>query len=314
VASQAPFLYRISFAQIAHPTMTLFILGCVLITGLVLVLLLRPLLARNLQSSADEPTLQDLSTDVLRDQMQQLEVDQAGGAITSVQYEAAKSELQRRALRELDGARDAPSLPGPLHTENKTAWAVGLAIPMLALGLYFWLGSPASLNPESARKAQMDAQATMIQGMVAQLAKRLETNPNDLEGWARLARSYKVLGQIDNAANAYAKALPFVEKQADLLVDYAEVLATQDQNDLNRRALGLVQKALVLDSQHPMSLVIAGAAAYQREDFDTAVALWERLLPLVEPGSEDAKQVNANLQDAKTKAKEKRQASSGLKK
>lgn len=294
--------------------MTLFILGCVLITALVLVLLLRPLLAHHVQTTTGETTLQDLSSKVLREQMQQLEADLAAGTLTPVQYEAAKTELQGRALRELQVEPVTPAVQVSKGTAKKAAWAIGLTLPLLAVGLYTWLGSPASLDPASARKAQMDAQTTMIQGMVTKLAKRLETNPDDLEGWARLARSYKVLGQTDNAAKAYEKALPYVEKQPDLLVDYAEVLATIDQNDLNKRALGLVQKSLALNAKHPMSLVIAGAAAYQREDFDAAVAFWERLLPLVEPGSEDAKQVNANLIEARAKAKEKRQAGSGLKK
>ena len=298
--------------------MTVFILGCTLITALVLVVLLRPLLARHAPTNTTEPTLQDLSSKVLREQLLQLEADHASGALPLAQFEAAKAELQSRALQELDSTpttgANTTIKAGPVAAAKKTAWAIALALPLLALGLYQWLGSPASLDPARARQAQMDAQNTMIKGMVAKLAKRLETNPDDLEGWARLARSYKVLGQTDNAAQAYAKALPFVEKQPDLLVDYAEVLVAQDQNDLNKRALGLVQKALAVDAKHPMSLVIAGAAAYQREDFDTAVVLWERLLPLVEPGSEDAKQVMTNLADAKTKAKEKRQAGSGLKK
>lgn len=298
--------------------MTLFILGCALITALVLVALLRPLLTRQAPANTPEPTLQDLSSKVLREQLHQLETDQANGVLSPAQFQASKAELQSRALQELDNAPNsvthASSSSGAVAAAKKTAWIIALAMPMLALGLYMWLGSPASLDPASARQAQMDAQNTMIKGMVAKLAKRLETNPDDLEGWARLARSYKVLGQTDNAAKAYAKALPFVEKQPDLLVDYAEVLAVQDQNDLNKRAIGLVQKALAVDGKHPMSLVIAGAAAYQREDFDTAVVLWERLLPLVEPGSEDAKQVMTNLADAKAKTKEKRQAGSGLKK
>ncbi|MCQ8781095.1 c-type cytochrome biogenesis protein CcmI [Mangrovibrevibacter kandeliae] len=45
-----------------------------------------------------------------------------------------------------------------------------------------------------------DRQA-MIEGMVAQLAERLKSDPKDAEGWKKLIRSYNVLGQPD-AANA----------------------------------------------------------------------------------------------------------------
>ncbi|MEA1649827.1 c-type cytochrome biogenesis protein CcmI [Nitrospirillum sp. BR 11164] len=46
----------------------------------------------------------------------------------------------------------------------------------------------------------------MIQGMVQRLADRLKTQPDDAEGWSRLARAYRVLGQNDKAAEAEANA------------------------------------------------------------------------------------------------------------
>ncbi|MCC4300319.1 hypothetical protein [Aurantimonas coralicida] len=45
-----------------------------------------------------------------------------------------------------------------------------------------------------------DERQAMIEGMVSQLASRLETNPDDVKGWKRLIRSYRVLG--DAAAGA----------------------------------------------------------------------------------------------------------------
>ena len=44
----------------------------------------------------------------------------------------------------------------------------------------------------------------MIEGMVAQLAERLEGAPDDPEGWARLVRSYMVLGRDQDAKAALA--------------------------------------------------------------------------------------------------------------
>ena len=47
----------------------------------------------------------------------------------------------------------------------------------------------------------------MIEGMVSQLAARLEQSPNDVEGWKRLIRSYGVLGKPDEAQKAYRTAM-----------------------------------------------------------------------------------------------------------
>jgi cytochrome c-type biogenesis protein CcmH len=54
----------------------------------------------------------------------------------------------------------------------------------------------------------------MIRGMVDQLATRLETFPNDENGWLRLMRSRMVLGEKDAAKAALAKALETFARDA----------------------------------------------------------------------------------------------------
>lgn len=76
------------------------------------------------------------------------------------------------------------------------------------------LGAPA--GPVAPRLAPGDADAieqmsdeqreAMIRSMVERLASRLETNPDDRDGWLRLARAYEVLGEADKAEQARARA------------------------------------------------------------------------------------------------------------
>jgi cytochrome c-type biogenesis protein CcmH len=54
----------------------------------------------------------------------------------------------------------------------------------------------------AAPPVQADAQAAMIEGMVARLAQRLKANPQDLQGWLKLIHSYVVLGARDKATAA----------------------------------------------------------------------------------------------------------------
>ncbi|EAU40117.1 cytochrome c-type biogenesis transmembrane protein [Fulvimarina pelagi HTCC2506] len=71
-------------------------------------------------------------------------------------------------------------------------------------------GSGPSPAPEQiAAASEMNAgeRREMIEGMVSQLADRLEAEPNDAQGWQRLIRSYSVLGQDENAARALNTAL-----------------------------------------------------------------------------------------------------------
>jgi len=53
--------------------------------------------------------------------------------------------------------------------------------------------------------------------MVASLAARLEGEPNDAEGWARLVRSYMVLGRPADARQALVDARLALADDADKL-------------------------------------------------------------------------------------------------
>jgi cytochrome c-type biogenesis protein CcmH len=65
--------------------------------------------------------------------------------------------------------------------------------------------------------APPEQQAQMIRGMVAGLATRLAQHPDDPDGWARLVRSYGVLGDAKAQADALAKARKqFHDRPADL--------------------------------------------------------------------------------------------------
>jgi cytochrome c-type biogenesis protein CcmH len=57
----------------------------------------------------------------------------------------------------------------------------------------------------------------MIEGMVASLDDKLQANPEDAEGWARLIRSYMVLGRPADAKAALARARTALAGKPDRL-------------------------------------------------------------------------------------------------
>lgn len=68
------------------------------------------------------------------------------------------------------------------------------------------LPGPTREDIEAASGMSASNRMEMIRGMVAGLAERLKENPDNIEGWERLARSYQVLGETDKAAEARARA------------------------------------------------------------------------------------------------------------
>ena len=70
---------------------------------------------------------------------------------------------------------------------------------------------PTREDVAAAREMLPEERARMIRGMVEGLAARLKEEPGDAEGWARLARSWRVLGEPEkerDALTALARLLP----------------------------------------------------------------------------------------------------------
>jgi cytochrome c-type biogenesis protein CcmH len=141
-----------------------------------------------------------------------------------------------------------------------------------------------------------------INQMVDRLAARLKDNPDDLAGWARLARAYKVQGRMDEAANAYAKTGKLLDTDADLLTQYADLLATRSKS-LQGKPSELVNKALSIAPKHPMALMMAGQAAYQVGNYAGAIGHWQKALTVVPPNSPDIEPIKAEIADAQLKLK-----------
>ena len=276
--------------------MTVFIAIAILLTLLALAWLVRPLLW---PAKAGGVSSQGLNASIYRDQIEGLERDLARGVISAAELEAGRDELQLRLLDDTEGLSTVPSQPkDSFLTGRLTAALIALLLPLGAAGMYWWLGSPASIDPIATQKANNDQVASMVDA----LAARLKANPDNPKGWAMLARSYKVMGRFAEAEQAFLKAGDLVNNEPDLLVDYADLLAVRGNNNIEGKPLELVNKALSLNPQHPMGLMMSGVAAYRRNDFKFAVAQWEKLLLVLDPGSPDAQQVEADIAEARSKA------------
>jgi cytochrome c-type biogenesis protein CcmH len=167
---------------------------------------------------------------------------------------------------------------------------------VLGAGLYAWLGNPAALD----QAARRDFSQQDIDQMVAGLAAKLESEPDNLQGWVMLARSYKAMRRSAEAERAYEKALALVEQDPQLLADYADLLASKS-GDLAGRPEQLIAKALALDPDHLQSLWLAGTAAFNRQDYAKAVEYWQRAARQVPPESEDAQMLEAIITEARQK-------------
>lgn len=262
-----------------------FLLATLALLAIVIFFLLRPLLRPR---PADQTTRQAMNSAIYRTQLRELESDLQEGSLTPAAFEEAQRELQRRLLNESDNPEPAPAPAA----SRRTAIALLILLPLASASLYAWLGAPQALSPFPTTH---EATSADLEKMVDALAARLEENPDDLAGWAMLARSYKAMQRFEDAEKAFARLGDSINEDAGLLASYADLLGAR-ANSLEGRPLALVEKALQLDPAHSMSLSLAGTAAYHRKDFATAVQYWERLLKTLPPESEEADGIAAVIE------------------
>jgi cytochrome c-type biogenesis protein CcmH len=292
--------------------MMVFWLICGVFVAIALAFVLPPLL-QVAHNETDEPDKEEANIDVYRDQLSELQADLNNGIVSSEQYRQDRDEIEARLLADVSAAEK------PLPLKSKTAasargpaYAIALALPVVATALYFLVGSsnaisgagPAPAQAPFANNSQNAGEFTpqRIEANVAALAKRLEQNPGDSEGWIMLGRSYTSLEKYREAGEAYAKATALKADDADLWADYAFVMAMANGKQIQGPPLELVKKALKLDPENPKALELAGSAAFEIKDYKEAQEYWQRLLRKTPPGTELARVLTERINEAKSLA------------
>ncbi len=79
------------------------------------------------------------------------------------------------------------------------------------------LGNPSQEDMAAAANMEQGDRQAMIRGMVDSLAARLKDDPDNLEGWLRLVRSYSVLGEKDKAQEALKSGLKQFPSSGELV-------------------------------------------------------------------------------------------------
>jgi cytochrome c-type biogenesis protein CcmH len=154
----------------------------------------------------------------------------------------------------------------------------------VSAGLYNHVGSPGVPSGRSTTMGGGDELPGMEEA-VASLEKRLENDPDDLNGWKMLGRTHQAMGNFEGAVAAFERAVELENGQvAQTLIDLAIAITNRDQAPLQAgRAMDLIDSALKLDPTNQPALFYSGVAAANKGDTETAASLWERLLELNPP-------------------------------
>ncbi|VAW87036.1 Cytochrome c heme lyase subunit CcmH [hydrothermal vent metagenome] len=289
------------------------IAACLFIAAMLFVL--PPLLSRKGADKVIEHD--DLNVSVYKDQLAELERDNKNGVITADYYERTKHEIERRLLQDVqneNGGEQAPTTTGP--GGRALVIVLALVIPLFSMLLYMELGSPTAVTgvaPVVAGAAEEAPEAgntpsgkhpdtgDQVEAMVKQLELRMEAQPDDIEGWLMLARSYRFQQRHVDAVAAFEKAMPLVSTNPQLLADLADTLAMAAGGNLDGRPIRLIRQSLELDPANVQSLWLAGTYDFERGDYEQALSYWRTLKSVVEPGSQDANAMDTNIAEVEAR-------------
>ena len=262
---------------------------------------LPPLLQKSGSDKGDD--LRAANVLIYKDQFKEMEADLKHGLISEEQYQQDKEELERRLLEDVS----APNSDSSSWTTatRRTAYGVGMAIPIGVIAFYFVVGNPKGVAPAL---PQMPSPATQpdsamsdqqIAANVDKLAKKLEQNPNDAQGWLMLARSYASMERFADAASAFEHVTALNPNDADAWADYALATALANGQNLAGKPTEAINRALQIDPKHQKALDLAASAAFQARDYKKAIDYWQKLLVQLPAGSEELKTISAQIAKAK---------------
>ncbi|MEZ5541587.1 MAG: c-type cytochrome biogenesis protein CcmI [Pseudomonadota bacterium] len=270
---------------------------------LALLFVVTPLLRYRAGHAVDRDAL---NTEVARARLAELDTDLEAGRIEQAQYEAARADLERELLYDLDGGGAAK----PVRNGSWLALLVAIAVPVGATLLYRTIGTERIItllqtNPPAAQQAarQQGAPQMSVEEMVNKLATRLQNEPDDLKGWLMLAKSYSVLNRFDQAVPAYRNIMRLGGgENAGVLADFADALAATNDGRFTDEAGVMLARALALEPTNLKALWLAGHWKNQSGDPAAAIGYWEQAAAQMQPQGEDWNIITAQIAQVRQQA------------
>lgn len=237
--------------------------------------LLPPLLGR---SRAVGVARRETNLAIFQQRLEELKQDLEAGALSEAQFGQSEADLKRELLSDLEG--DEQQAEESQGAGRMAAIAVLVVLPIIAFGTYTQIGSPDAINIKAAHKqAEVEQGKVAFEQAVAQLEQKLEQEPNNVEGWLMLAKSYRYLGRVEEIVAVFERALTHFGERPDpqLLLEYGEALADGQQGRWEGRPMEQLQRALEIDPDHADVLWFAGHIHFDMGQHQQALGFWERL-------------------------------------
>ena len=253
--------------------MTQFWIYSVLLLLVALLLLLVPVLRIRKDQTEEDRTALNIA--LYEEHIAELEAQHASGALSAEQLAEGRLEADRELLDDTDVGCPKQSA----NLGSALPLIAALLVPVVGLGLYFHWGS----SDKVALTLSLKEQPKTAEEMITRLEETVRLQPDSVDAWYFLARTYMGEQRPKEAANAYEKTIEMVGRQPDLLGQLAQALYFANGSQWSSQLQDLVDEALAQDPSEATSLGLVGIAAFEEQRFQDAIDAWTQLLKTIDP-------------------------------
>ncbi len=225
---------------------------------------------------------------VLRDKLAQVARDRDAGLIGADEAIGAEAEISRAliaASRETaaESAGGAPRSGGWIGIALIATLALGGSIGIYQINGSFDLPdqplAARDTGPEGGVPTLLSEQdGNVLDEAIIALRTRLETDPENVDHWRLLARSYSTVGAYPQAATAYARLIELAPGAIELRGDYAEALIRAEEGFVGPAAVASFETVLAHLPDDPRALYYLALRDAQSGDELKAAQGWIRIL------------------------------------
>ena len=267
-------LENLSFASL--PVIAGTIICGICLTGLMLWIIER---GRTHMQGSDQNSRLYQQIDLLQNERQQRDSEQQNGIISPREHANACHEIDKRLLAltlDMDQQQHESQ-----YILTPRIIMLSLLVPALSTFIYLGLGSPQSpdkpIASRSAEIAAAQASANQSQSEAADTFKKAigatEQTPQNVEAWLLLAQAASAVSDSETEIRALRTAIDITESDPSILAMLAEALSRAADGQITVPARALIKTVLEASPTEPRAMFLAGLAAFQDGDHESASRL-----------------------------------------
>lgn len=232
-------------------------------------------------------------------QLAELQFDEETGSISPEQAEFAKQELGLKLLETSAPAGSGEKIESVSSKRDSVVlFSTLIVLPVLSVLLYYNLGQPELATGTSASEEVRltdSEELPSIEDVTLALEQRLNEVPEDETALWMLTRTYISLQRNEDALKTIEKLYGLAGDRAEVLLQYANVIALNHDGRFSDQARQLIERVLVLEPDNMSALWFAGLAEQQKGNYEESLQHWYRLKPMVKEDKQASDQLEKML-------------------